>query len=374
MPSALAVQVIAFGGCSPPAPLGAGQRRCYELLHAAMSEFSRYLLVRQPPEAVIPALVAARATAIVVEDQAPWTRVLPEDDDLLKRVPFPCALVFDFAEDHGVTLELFVNGSYKARLLAANEVGRRVRFTAEPWIEAGLLSREEATSLATFLKTQDWSHAAVRSRVAQLFGFLDEAWISYRYLTLDDSHAYELGDATWLKEGVPVQRIPEEDALDDASIEAILRAEAAAPKHEPATPPSNPVTPDLIQTFADVDAALTRPPKATAPVQLVDHVDLDACTSAREWLDARKRIDPRRASEEVLAMLERTVREGRFAGEGDLGLVVREAAAMLFARCLKDRDPDRARALADRGRASADADARAAWGIFASVAGIAPAS
>jgi hypothetical protein len=93
-------------------------------------------------------------------------------------------------------------------------------------------------------------------------------------------------------------------------------------------------------------------------------VDLAACKNARAWLDARKRVDPARASAAVMLELERVIRDNRFSSEGDIAVVAREAAAILLARCLKAKKrADAAAYLAAREAEARGAAESAAWSV-----------
>ena len=133
-----------------------------------------------------------------------------------------------------------------------------------------------------------------------------------------------------MRKGVSAPLGGDPDVVEHAEIEAILEVERLAAVRGVKSPPVEVVTAaemaDLSRSFRAAKPLAVEPAQASGP-----DVDLAACTTARAWLDARSRVVPEQASPAVLRELERVVREGRF--EGDAAVVVREAAAMLLARC-----------------------------------------
>jgi hypothetical protein len=374
-----------------------------------VSESSHYALVREAFDAVVAWATANKLTAVIAPHLAPWTLVVVEDlDDLASRRP-PLALGYVYAADHGFDLSLLVHGKRVTRLSAASEVGHRYKLdNGAAFVEHGVWTREQHGALERLLASKQWHHEDVRDVVAKLAGFKVEDWLAWRYLEHDgwDLLDQRFPDAVHLVRGVPHVRD------DEAELDELLRAEDADRSTQPrsaakaakatlaALAPSakrpsegrqgakgapavagagkgtakgqgkRPVLFTAEEGRAIAEAFRNAAPVVADRVEKVGHVDLAACTTPREWLDAKKRIDPKNATDAVVAELERTVREGRFLEDGDRAAVVREAAAMVLGRCLAQRAIDRVAWLETR-RAAASSDAeRAAWDIVATTAGV----
>jgi hypothetical protein len=273
-----------------------------------MSEFSEYLLV---PRAAEPVALLERigATGLVVPRGGAWTIVVAEAQARVAAAA-PRVMVYSYAGDHGLVLDLLESGERVARLKASSELRCRGSFDPAPWVARGLVAVTPARALAKRLSRDDWRHETVRDDVAELLGFAPVSWLAPSDLQRENLDALR-------------QRFP------DA---AFVRAGARAP--------------------------LTAAPSAA----LEADVDLAGCVDGQSWLAARRRLAPEQASPRVMAELERVVREGRFQGEGDRAVVVREAAAMLLARALAAQRGDAAEAwLTTQEQQARSPEERAAW-------------
>jgi hypothetical protein len=332
-----------------------------------MSEFSRYLLIHQPIKTALRLAALRRASGLMIPVADAWSAVVgPHLDRLAKDLP--TCLLYDFAADHGFNLMLLIDGTARARISAANEVGQRATFPSKPWVDEKILSKTSATKLAAFLENEKWTHADARDRVAAAIGFPVVSWLSWEYVLKDGGlESVELfqkfPSAIRFANGEQSPLVNPLHSVDQG-VEAILRREESEEK---------PTAPKKILGLAAAEAkqisAAFRDaaPLVAAPRDLVAYVDLTACTNARAWLDAKKRIDPAKATDEVIEQLRAVVDEGRFAGEGDRAIVVREAAAMLLAKCLRHRRLDTKQWI-QRARKNKTPEARAAWELVESLA------
>ena len=328
-----------------------------------MSEFTQYLLVSEPAESVLISARAHHLSVVVVPTTSQWTVVVCAQLDAEAVSAFANCVSYDYAEDHGVGFALYVDGRRRGRISAASEVGHRWKFDASAWIERGLLTAPQATHLAKLLEGEDWNHDDVRDRIARDLGLVVVSWVSWDLVERDwDGFVERFPSATRLTAGAPYAPTQPDET---SRLESPDNIRATAQKHETKS--------TLFAMTAEESRAIAESfrqaaPLVAAPRELVADVDLAGCASSREWLDAKKRIDERAATDGVLAELERTVREGRFVGEGERGAVVREAAAMLLGRCLAHRAIDRALWLEPRRRAATSAVERAAWDLVETVA------
>lgn len=328
-----------------------------------MSEFSRYLLLREDVDVAVGFVERERSTALVIPNQHGFTVVAtPHHERFLARDRFPW-ISYDFASDHGFLLEVYEKGARVARLDARSEVGRSSKFDRGAFVAQTLLSARSAIAIDARLKKDDWTHGEIRDLVAREMGFKPIAFLSGAdVLASREELEGRFPDGRLLIDGTLASR---EEPLDD--VEAILAAEKKARTGAKAKPKLTKVVmsraemSDLASAFrnaAPLDAS------AHVTASAAHEIDLAGCKAARAWLDARKRVDPAHASAAVLRELERVVRESRFASEGDLALVAREAAAILLARCFKAmKRPDAATYLAAREAEARDAAEAAAWQV-----------
>lgn len=367
---------------TPSAPIGAHLREgasSHALLdkrarghdNRTMSEFSNYLLVREPMEPVLRRLTESRKSAWVLPSRAPWTVVVAATSEKLSAVPFACAVHYDYAGDHGLRARLFRDGKVCGKLKAESEVGHRSDFDATPWVDAGLFKSAQGKRLEKTLANAKWHHREIRSIFGELLGVSLPSWLSWDDLTRDEDSAYQrYPEAVLLRQGVrQSNKSGIEAALD--GVEEILRAEkAAAPRRSKPRPTASAsfMTSDEAR---EISEAFQGAPALDEPkVPLAASVDLASCTTSREWLDARKGLDVTKADATIVRELERTVRDGRFLDEGDRAAVVREAAAMLLGRWLKAAAIDRAGWLAPRMKAARTPSERDAWEIVSRVGGL----
>jgi hypothetical protein len=332
-----------------------------------MSEFSRYLLIHEPMERALRLAALRRASGLLIPLEKMWSAVVgPTLDRLAKDLP--TCFLYDFAADHGFNLMLIVDGSPRARVTAANEVGRHANFSAKQWVDEKILTKTSATKLATYLDEEKWTHHEARDRVAAEIGFPVVSWLSWEMIEKDGGvESVELFQkfpaAIRFAHGVQ-SKLVDPSASVDKGVEAILRREENEDK--PATPKKvlglgAAEAKSLSAAFRDA-APLAPPPK-----DLVAFVDLNACENARAWLDAKKRVDPAKATDEVIEQLRSVVDEGRFSNEGDRAIVVREAAAMLLAKVLRQRKIDTKKWIKNARKTKTPA-AVAAWELVESLA------
>ena len=327
-----------------------------------MSEFSRYLLLREDVDVVAAFVERERATALVVQNQHGFTVVAsPQHDAFVASHRFQW-ISYDFAGDHGFVLEVHEKGARVARLEAASEAGRKSKFERGGFVARTLLSARSAVAIDARLKKDDWTHHDIRDLVAREMGFEPVAFLNGGQL-LDSREDLEMRfpEGRLLVDGKRVER---EDPLD--GIDAILDAE----KKTPPSAKGKAKLPRVVMARREMDeiasAFKTAAPLERASAEGVGDVDLAACKNARAWLDARKRVDPARASAAVMLELERVIRDNRFSAEGDIALVAREAAAILLARCLKAKKrADAAKYLASREAEAKGSAESSAWSVAA---------
>jgi hypothetical protein len=325
-----------------------------------MSEFSRYLLLREDVDVVAAFVERERATALVVQNQHGFTVLASPQHDAFVASDRFLWITYDFAGDHGFVLEVHDKGARVARLEARSEVERVSKFERSGFVVRTLLSARSAVAIDARLKKADWSHRDIRDLVAREMGFEPVAFLNGGQL-LDSRDDLEMRfpEGRLLVDG---KVVPREDPLE--GVDAILDAEKKAPPSARGKPKLTRVV--MARREMDEIASAFRnaaPLEREAPEGLGD-VDLAACKNARAWLDARKRVDPARASAAVMLELERVIRDDRFSAEGDIALVAREAAAILLARCLKAKKrADAAKYLAAREAEARGADESSAWSV-----------
>jgi len=295
-----------------------------------MSDFSKYLLFQRSSE---PAALLARlrVTGLVVPNLDPWLLVLTTAHNRVRDKGL-LVLELDYAADHGLRLRVFQLGRVIAELKAESEVELRASFEPAPWVQCGLLKRAASQAIARLLARDDWHHEEARDAVAKRIGFRPVSFLRPEDLKTRLGELRErFPGAVFVREGVSAPLDGALESVERAEIEAILEAERRAPVRRVKPPPVEVVNAaemaELSRFFRVAKPLGLEPAEAPGP-----DVDLAACATARAWLDARSRVVPEQASPAVLRELERVVREGRF--EGDAAVVVREAAAMLLARCL----------------------------------------
>ncbi|MEO8801413.1 MAG: hypothetical protein ABI551_26220 [Polyangiaceae bacterium] len=281
----------------------------------------------------------------------------------------PSCLLYDFAEDHGFNLLALVDGNARARLTAANEVGPRSTFVSKPWIDDKWLSKPDATTLGDFLEHGKWTNAEARDRVAEAVGFPVFGWLSWETIERDGgveslSVFQKYPTAIRFANGEQSQLV---DPLlsADRGVEAILQREHAQPKKKSES--TRPLRLNAAEAKSIAEAFRDAAPLVASPRDLVAFVDLASCVNARAWLDAKKKVDPATATDEVIEQLRIVVDEGRYPDEGDRAIVVREAAGMLLAKCLKQRKVDVTKWIKG-ARKTKTAGAKAAWELVESLA------
>jgi hypothetical protein len=337
-----------------------------------MSDFSKYLLFRTAdrPEELLQRL---RVTGIVVPNLDPWRLVLTVAHDRV-RDEAPLVIEVDYAADHGLWLRVFQLGRRVAELTAASEVGHKASFKAGPWVTRGLLTKDQAQATKGLLARDDWNHRDVQAIMAKRIGFRPASFLRPEDLDARRGELRErFPEAILVQEGVSAPLAESPETVDPTSLEALLDAQRLAPMQ-----PVKPRAPAEKGHFTEAELAemeelslavhsglAARAAKrlsADAATQPGATIDLAACTTPRAWLDARSRVVPAEASAAVLRELERVVREGRF--EGDAAVVVREAAAMLLARCLAAQRGDESEGwfTAQRDAAGSEAE-KGAWDI-----------
>lgn len=332
-----------------------------------MSEFSRYLLIHEPIERVLRLAAIRRASGLVIPVDDNWSAVVgPHLDRLAKDLP--TCLLYDFAEDHGFNLMLLVDGNPRARVTAASEAGRRANFSAKQWVDEKFLTKTSAAKLAAYFEEEKWTHADACDRVAEAIGFPVTSWLSWEYVLSDGGvESLELFQkfpkAIRFANGEHKALVNPLHSVDQG-VEAILRRE----ENEDKPAPKKKVLGLGAAEAKSISAAFREAaPLVAGPKDLVAFVDLAACENGRAWLDAKKKIDPAKATDEVIEQLRIVVDEGRFGNEGDRAVVVREAAAMLLAKCLKQRKID-AKKWIKAARKTKTPAAVAAWELVESLA------
>jgi hypothetical protein len=260
------------------------------------------------------------------------------DDDPIKRgfrfsrlVPSATVVAFSSGDDQPFAVAVFRGGKRVLQFQMDSH--------AQPKVVRGHLVR-----LAKFLpeprRTIPASCGWAARDVYNLLGF-SLAYHGYPQLataTREDPEAHEGMvhlDATGSRKVITHTAEDEE-----AELEKILAADrkqarkAARPRPKPS--PADAEVQELSRSLAELSRKLGSPGEGSwRPAGGTRALaDLAHCRSAREWLDARRSIDPSRATPELLAELERTIDGDRFADEGEAATIVREAAGMLLGRAL----------------------------------------
>ena len=340
-----------------------------------MSEFSQYFLVRGAVDGV-ELLEQLRATGFVIPNRAPWTLIVSPDAEDLEDSQLPLMLAYSFAADHEFELRAYKNGELVARLSARTEGGPTYKFRAEEWVEHQLMPEKIAMMLEAIFKKGAFTHRSIRDEVSRLLGFRAEPQLRGEDLIDQIEELSErFQNGVFVRDGKRVVRgqetaepsiddvdddlIDDEDEQEDEKPKKTAKAEKSAKAEKPAKKKATISAEEgreLARAFKNA-APLTAKPAAN-----LDEVDFAGCTTPRAWLDAKNLVDPARASANVQKELERTVREGRFAGTGDPETVVREAAAMLLARCYFSQDVKNAEAIFIAHETAAQSNAeRSAW-------------
>ena len=325
-----------------------------------MSEFSRYLLLREDVDVVAAFVERERATALVLQNQHGFTVLASPQHDAFVASDRFLWISYDFAGDHGFVLEVHDKGARVARLEARSEVERAYKFDRSGFVVRTLLSARSAVAINARLEKGDWTHRDIRDLVAREMGFEPVAFLSGGQL-LDSRDDLEMRfpEGRLLVDGKRVER---EDPLE--GVDAILDAEKKAPSSSRGKPKLTRVVMGRREMDEIASAFRNAAPLERAAAEGASDVDLAACKNARAWLDARKRVDPARASAAVMLELERVIRDNRFSAEGDIAVVAREAAAILLARCLKAKKrADAAKYLAAREAEARNTAESSAWTV-----------
>jgi hypothetical protein len=326
-----------------------------------MSEFSRYLLLREDVDVVGAFVARERATALVLQNQHGFTVLASPQHDAFVASDRFLWISYDFASDHGFVLEVHEKGKCVARLEAKSESGRTSKFERSGFVTRTLLSARGSVAINARLEKGDWTHHDIRDLAAREMGFVPVAFLNGGQL-LDSRDDLEMR----FPEGrlfIDGKRVEREDPLD--GVDAILDAEKKAPSSSRGKPKLTRVVMARREMDEIASAFKNSAPLEKAPAaEGVGDVDLAACKNARAWLDARKRVDPARASAAVMLELERVIRDNRFSAEGDIAVVAREAAAILYARCLKAKKrTDAAKHLAAREAEARNTAESSAWSV-----------
>lgn len=328
-----------------------------------MRESSQYVFVPAYVDAV-PLLESLGATGLIIENSEAWTLVVVVDREELEEEPLPLLLSYDFSAEKGFELRAFKEGELAAKIVVSADSPPRATFLADEWVEHDLLTKKTAKDLDSRLKKGGFTAATVRDEVAKAFGFRAEATLRGADLENNlEALRKRFGAAEYLLEGAQQEWEGDEDDADDEDEEEEISVAASkkAPEPPKKTTSSGKISlkeaEEISRAFRDAAPLLKPAVEATEA-----DVDLASCPTPRAWLDAKNRIDPARASAAVVAELERTVREGRFPGSGDSATVVREAAAMLLARCLHAQNEDDMESVLEGHLAKAKThDERSAW-------------
>lgn len=326
-----------------------------------MRESSQYVFIPAYVDAV-PLLESLGATGLIIENSEAWTLVVVVDRDELEEEPLPLLLSYDFSTEKGFELRAFKEGELAAKVVVSADSPPRATFLADEWVEHDLLTKKTAKDLDSRLKKGVFSAATVRDEVAKAFGFRVEATLRGADLENDlESLRKRFGAAEYLLEGAQQEWEGDEDGEDQDDEDAVTSVGATKAPEPPKKTSSGKISlkeaEEISRAFRDAAPLLKPAVEATAA-----DVDLASCPTPRAWLDTKNLIDPARASAAVIAELERTVREGRFPGAGDSAVVVREAAAMLLARCLHAQNEDDTESVLAAHLAKATThDERSAW-------------
>jgi hypothetical protein len=134
-------------------------------------------------------------------------------------------------------------------------------------------------------------------------------------------------------DGVKAILRPDANEFREADIEEILKSDekAAAQRRKEAAPSAPSVT---AKELRDLSRSFARAPEYFVARPDIGFMDLAQCSSPRQWLDARRAVDPARATAELISELERTVDGNRFSDDNEMSIVVKESAAMLLGKAL----------------------------------------
>ncbi len=339
-----------------------------------MSEFSDYLLLRAPTDPH-EELVRLAATGLVMPTRGGWSVIVSPERETFVQGGLQLVLLVDYAADHGLEVRVYVRGKLSARLSASSQAGRKSKFAQDEWVDLRVLDRPSAARLDARLRTTTWTHAQIRDELAEVLGVDLPRFIGGRDLApLRDDLVDTFPEADYFVDG---RRKPWGDVtsppgatansmsialLERVMAEADAAASTPAPKARKSAKVSAREGKELAEAVRNAPSV-----EATAPVLSLGDVDLAACATPRAWLDAKRQIDPARASAGVIAELERTVRVGRFLDAGDSAQVVREGAAMLLGRCLAaQRGASAGPWLTAQESAASGPVERAAWGCAVS--------
>src|SRR6185312_13864794 len=192
---------------------------------SSMSEFSRYLLLREDVDVVAAFVERERATALVLQNQHGFTVLASPQHDAFVASDRFLWISYDFAADHGFVLEVFEKGARVARLKASSEVERTSKFERSGFVVRTLLSARSSVAINARLEKGDWTHRDIRDLVAREMGFEPVAFLSGGQL-LDSRDDLEMRfpEGRLFIDGKVVER---EDPLD--GVDAILDAEKKAP-------------------------------------------------------------------------------------------------------------------------------------------------
>lgn len=336
-----------------------------------MSEFSDYLLLRAPIDPH-EELVRLSATGLVLPSRGGWSVVVSPERETFVQGGLPLVLLVDYAAEHGLEVRVYVRGKLSARLSVSSAQGRKSKFAQDEWVDLRVLDRPAAARLDAKLRTMTWTHAEIRDELAAVLGVDLPRHVGGRDLAplrADLADTFPEGDyfvdgrrKPW--GGVVSPPGATANSMSIALLERVMAeadAEAATPRPKKGAGKAPKISAREGKELAD--AVRSAPSvEATAPALTSGDVDLAACATPRAWLDAKRTIDPARASAGVIAELERTVRAGRFLDAGDSAVVVREGAAMLLGRSLAAQRGASAGAwLQAQSEAARSPAERAAW-------------
>ena len=140
-----------------------------------MSEFSDSLHIKDASAAdVVTRLKTAHLSGVVLPKRGAYVTVLVQRDDWdkLLGVARSIAIIYDYADDHGITVHLHEGEDEVAKLSRSFETKRLSRFDPGPWIEHGLLDDKRATLFAHNWKAV-WPDHDKRHWVAEMLGLCD---------------------------------------------------------------------------------------------------------------------------------------------------------------------------------------------------------
>lgn len=149
-----------------------------------MSEFSEsFHLKSDDAQDAVALLSAARVPGFVAPAKNGWVSFVYEPDEPPAKDHFDAIVAaargtlvhYDFAEDHGCTVTVYVDGKRKARARVSFE-SRRTSFDRDVFVKMGLLKARGADAI------QEWLGFAVPGHVvAEQLGLPYSAWFSYEY-------------------------------------------------------------------------------------------------------------------------------------------------------------------------------------------------